>query len=118
MPDLTAATLTRRIILFLLLGGWALLSYTVLHLFLVPVAWALILAYTTWPIYTWVQRRLHGRGPARALVMTLLLTAAIVVPMLLTVALLRGDVTKAYAAVLAYLALGQHPLPEFIASIP
>ena len=47
MPDLTAATLTRRIILFLLLGGLALLSYTVLHLFLVPVAWALILAYAT-----------------------------------------------------------------------
>jgi predicted PurR-regulated permease PerM len=118
MTDFASATLTRRIILFLLLGGVVLLSYAVLRLFLVPVAWALILAYTTWPIYVRLRRCLVGRESASALIMTLLLTGAIVVPLLLVMIFLRGEVTKAYAAVLAYLAQGQYPLPGFIVGIP
>ncbi len=51
MSDLAAATLTRRIILGLLLGGLLILTYAVLHLFLAPMAWAGILAYATWPLY-------------------------------------------------------------------
>jgi predicted PurR-regulated permease PerM len=118
MTDFASATMTRRILLFLLLGGVALSSYAVLRLFLVPIAWALILAYTTWPIYSQLRRCLGGRDSASALIMTLLLTGAIVVPLLLIIILLRGEVTKAYAAVLAYLAKGQYPLPGFIAGIP
>jgi len=118
MNDIAAATLTRRIILALLLGALGLLSYAVLHLFLAPVVWAVILAYSTWPIFLWVRRGLGGRRAASALVMTLLLTAAIVVPLLLTIGLLRSEITHAYATVSDYLTQGHHPLPEFIAGIP
>ncbi|MFN0164072.1 MAG: AI-2E family transporter [Burkholderiales bacterium] len=109
---------TRRIVLALLLGGLLLLAYTVLQFFLAPLAWAGILAYTTWPLYA------RLRGPARrwptasAALMTLLLLAAFVVPVVWLMALLRGELTSAYAAVAAYLAMGPHPLPEFVTRIP
>ena len=73
MSNLVAATLTRRIILGLLLGGLVVLSYAVLHLFLVPVAWAVILAYATWPLYARLRLLLRGNATGSALIMTLLL---------------------------------------------
>ena len=46
MTDPFTAAGTRRIILTLLLGGLLVLAYAVLQLFLVPVSWAAIMAYT------------------------------------------------------------------------
>jgi predicted PurR-regulated permease PerM len=112
------ATLTRRIILGLLLGGLVILTYAVLHLFLVPMAWAGILAYATWPLYARLRRLLRGNATGSAMLMTLLLTAAFILPMLWLIALLRSELTDAYATVAAYLAEGPHPLPELIAGIP
>ncbi len=113
-----AATLPRRIILGLLLGGLLILTYAVLHLFLAPMAWAGILAYATWPLYARLRLLLRGNATGSALVMTLLLTAAFVLPLLWLIALLRSELAAAYAAVAAYLAQGPHPLPDFIARIP
>ena len=45
MTDPFTAVGTRRVILALLLGGLLMLAYAVLQLFLVPVAWAAIMAY-------------------------------------------------------------------------
>ena len=43
-------SLSNRLVLVLLLGGLLLLTYAVLAPFLVPVIWAVILAYVTWPL--------------------------------------------------------------------
>lgn len=118
MRDIVAATMTRRIILGLLLGGLVILAYLVLHLFLAPMAWAGILAYATWPLYVRLRRMLGGNQTGSALVMTLLLTTAFVLPMLWLVLLLRGELAAAYAEIAAYLAQGPHPLPELIGRIP
>ena len=58
MIDEVAEKIVRRVILGFLLGGLLLLGYAVLHLFIVPVAWAIIIAYATWPLY----RRLRAPG--------------------------------------------------------
>lgn len=113
-----ATILTRRIILTLFLGGLVFLSYAVLRVFLVPLAWAAILAFCTWPLYTRLQTLMGGRGSLSALSMTLLLTAAFVLPLLWLMALLRGEVAGAYAAVVAYLAEGQTWLPSRVAQLP
>ena len=118
MNTIPSAPLTRRLIVALLAGGLLFLGFTVLQLFLVPLAWAGILAYTTWPLYRQVRRATSGWPNVSAFVMTLLLTAAFVIPVLSLTALLRGELTAAYAAVLAYLAEGPHPLPEIITRIP
>ena len=50
MDEQTLRALSRRAVLALFLGGLLLLSYEVLHFFLVPVAWSGNLAYVTWPV--------------------------------------------------------------------
>ena len=118
MNDPVAALLTRRIVLGLLLGGLLLLGYTVMHLFLVPVAWAGIIAYSTWPLYLRLRRLLRGSRGGSAVLMTLLLTLAFLLPMLWLGSLLRAEMASAYGAVAAYLAQGPHELPDLIAGIP
>lgn len=108
----------RRLILALLLGGLLVLAYAVLHLFLVPIAWAAIMAYATWPLYVRLRRALGGRATLSAAVMTLLLSLAIGLPMLWLVLVLRTELGAAYAAVAAYLAQGPRPLPDVVLAIP
>ena len=108
----------RRLILALLLGGLLLLSYSVLHLFLVPIAWAAIMAYVTWPLYTRLRRLLGGRSSLSAAVMTLLLTTAIALPLLWLILVMRSELSGAYAAVAEYLAQGPRALPDILRAIP
>jgi predicted PurR-regulated permease PerM len=110
--------LVKRIILAFLLGGLVVLSYVVLHLFLVPAAWATILAYVTWPAYRRLRSLMRGNANASALLMTIVLTAACVVPLIWLIVLLRGELVAAYQAVAVFLAHGPHQLPELIARIP
>jgi len=94
------------------------LAYTVMHLFLVPLAWAGILAYSTWPLYVRLRNLLRGNRSGSALLMTLLLALTFVLPMLWLALLMRTELTSAYGAVASYLAAGPHELPEWIAGIP
>jgi hypothetical protein len=81
----------KRVILALLLGGLVVLSYVVLRLFLVPVAWATILAYVTWPAYRRSRLLMRGNATGSALLMTIILSAAFVLPLVWLTMLLRGE---------------------------
>ena len=113
-----AVAVPRRVILTLLLGGLFVLSYLVLSWFVVPVVWAAILAYVTWPVYARLRALLRGHAMASALLMTLLLTAAFVLPLLWLVFLLQGEFVLAYQAAMAYIASGPHRLPDFVLHLP
>jgi predicted PurR-regulated permease PerM len=117
LEELDAAPWLRRLIVILLLSGIVLLSYTVLRPFLVPVIWALILAYVTWPLYLRLRNALGGRTTLSALIMTLLLTAAFVVPVIWLISLLRGEVGTAYGQLNAWLTSGPR-LPPSLANLP
>ena len=116
--EIVSALLSRRVILGVLLTGLLVLGYTVLHLFLVPVAWAGILAYVTWPFYARLRRALRGFGGLSAGIMTLALMTAFALPLLWLVVLLRDELTSAYTAVAAWLAHGPISLPKFLHAIP
>jgi hypothetical protein len=75
-------------------------------LFLAPVAWAIILAYVTWPAYQRLRSLLRGNVTGSALLMTVILTAAFVVPVVWLIMLLRSELGGAYQAVAAYLVNG------------
>ena len=116
--DESATALTRRAILALFLGSLLFLSYQVLHLFLVPVAWAVILVYVTWPIYHRLRAWLPNAPAGSALLMTLILGAAFALPVIWLIALLRAELPAVYQAAAAYLAQKPQVLPGFIARIP
>ncbi|NMG74450.1 AI-2E family transporter [Aromatoleum diolicum] len=118
MIDQVAEKVVRRVILGFLLGGLLVLSYAVLHLFIVPVAWAIIIAFATWPLYRPLRKRLRRQSTLSALVMTLLLSAAFILPALWLAILFRGEIATAFAAVTARIGQGPPALPEFIRTLP
>ena len=116
--ELDAATVPRRIILALLLGGLFVLGYLVLSWFIVPAVWAAILAYVTWPVYARLRKLLRNHAMSSALLMTALMTTAFVLPLLWLVALLQAEFVLAYQSASAYLTEGSHRLPDFILRLP
>lgn len=109
--------IVRRILLGVFVVGLLILSYRVLEPFLIPVAWAGILAYVTWPIY----RRLRAVVPSpggSALLMTLVLTAAFILPVIWLIIVLRDELAIAYDLVSEQLSHGPITLPEFVTNIP
>ena len=118
LSEHNASSVPRRVILALLLGGLFALGYLVLSWFIVPAIWAAILAYLTWPIYARLRKLLRGRAMASALLMTLLLTTAFVLPLLWFIAVLQGEFVLAYQSASAYMAEGPHRLPDFVLHLP
>ena len=80
LEDLAEAKWLRSLIVAVLLAGLVLLAVQVLQPFVVPVIWAGILAYVTWPLHEKFVRALGGKRTLAALLMTLLLSAAIILP--------------------------------------
>lgn len=117
MEDLTRALWLRRLIVAALLAGLLLLAFQVLQPFIVPVIWAVILAYVTWPAHERLVRLFRGqRGPA-ALVMTLLLVFLIVAPLVWLVMLVQTEVVDAYREITVLLSKGLQ-LPDFLLELP
>lgn len=117
LAELDNLPLLRQIALIALLGGLVVASYAVLKPFLVPVIWAFILAYVTWPLFLQLRRLLRERVTLSALIMTLAVSAAFVVPVLWVVSLLRVEVAAGYAELNAFLA-SRPRLPQALAGIP
>lgn len=110
--------LSRRIILAIALGSLLLLGAMVLQPFIIPAVWAMILAYVTWPLYRHLQNLCGARTNLSALLMTLALSAAFVLPLLWMINLLRDDLTIAYRAISDYINQGPQPLPESVRRVP
>jgi predicted PurR-regulated permease PerM len=100
-----------------LLLGIVLLTFSVLQPFVVPLIWGAILAYVSWPLNQRVLHLLRGRVALAALLTTILVTLALIVPLIWLVLLLRIEALAAYAEVQAFLA--SHPtLPPAIRDLP
>ncbi len=82
-------------IFFLLAAILGLGLYTV-QPFLIPLAWAAILAYVTMPMYNRVLRLIGERPSVAAAISTLLLVLTIIVPVSLLLIRLQGEVFEAY----------------------
>ena len=104
------------------LGALALLvalALAVLRPFLVPVAWAAILAYATWPLFRRVERALRGRTAWAALAMTVLMVLVVVGPAVTVSLALASEIQQAFQDLRAWAAAGQRPpLPEWARPIP
>ncbi|MUT27335.1 MULTISPECIES: AI-2E family transporter [Mesorhizobium] len=90
----------------------------VLWPFLSALIWAAVLCFSTWPIYTWLERLLGGRRTPAALLMTLLVAAVIVAPFAILVATLADSVATVAQAVNSLLEQGPPAPPGWVAEIP
>lgn len=103
------------------LGGLALLVATalvVLRPFLVPVAWAAVLAFATWPAFRRVEGGLRGRSAWAALVMTGLMVLVVVGPTVAVSLALASEIQQAVQDLKAWAATRHLPLPEWVRQVP
>jgi predicted PurR-regulated permease PerM len=88
-------TVTQRVVA---VGGLAVLllgTYAVLAPFLVPILWAAILVYATWPLF----RRLRGHLPERAITASLIMTTGLILLLFGPLVLISLSLTSEMAAV-------------------
>lgn len=117
MESLATAPWLRRILVAALLAGLIVLAFEVLRPFIVPVIWAVILAHVTWPPYRRLLRALKGRRIPAALIMTLVVTLAIVLPTIWLFTLIRTELMTAYIALTVQLERGLF-IPQFLLDLP
>ncbi len=108
----------RRILLWTLLGLLGAACLFVLRPFLAPVVWAAILAYASWPLYRQLRSVLARFNTFAAVLMTLLMTCAVVLPVLWLLVLVQSELLNAYRALAGYLTQGPQALPGVIRDIP
>ncbi len=118
MDEQSQRTLTRRVVLGIFVAGLLILSYQVLHFFLVPVAWAGILAFVTWPIHSRLVRAAPSLPNLTALAMTVALAAAFVMPLVWLVAVIKTDFWAAYLMLRDEFSIEKLRVPDFVRAIP
>ena len=117
LSDLPTAPWFRRLLVAGLILGILLLTFTVLQPFLVPLIWGAILAYVSWPLNQRFLKAVRGRSGVASAITTVIVTLAIIVPLVWLVLLLRVEAKSAYDAVQAFLAT--HPqLPPALRDLP
>src|SRR3546814_8586529 len=90
----------------------------VLRPFMSAILWALILSFSTWPVYTWMLRKFDGRQTVAATVMTLLVAAVLVLPLALLGATLAEHVTGVVQVVRLLVDEGLPEPPDWVMDLP
>jgi predicted PurR-regulated permease PerM len=95
-----------------------LLCLLVLRPFISAALWAVILCFTTWPLFLRLESLLGGRRTLSALIATGLLTAIIVVPVVILGATLTDNVSSLIKVGQKLILAGPPSPPDWVASIP
>jgi predicted PurR-regulated permease PerM len=117
LADLPTAPWFRRVLVAALILGIVLLTFSVLQPFVVPLIWGAILAYVSWPLQQRLERMLRNRVGLAAMLTTLIVTLAIVVPLVWLILMVRVEAVEAYAKVQAFLA-SKPSLPPALRELP
>jgi len=117
LSDLPTAPWFRRVLVAGLILGIVVLTFTVLQPFVVPLIWGAILAYVSWPLHQRFLALMRGRPGLAALLTTLVVTLAIVVPLTWLVFMLRAEAASAWAQVQSFLA-SKPTVPPALRDLP
>jgi predicted PurR-regulated permease PerM len=90
----------------------------VLWPFATPLLWACTLAFSTWPLFTRLERSLGGRRAAAAGVMTLGAAVILVAPLVLLVTTLAENVGALVALLRHWLEVGPPGPPDWVSALP
>ena len=114
------APIIQRVLLFGLFFVLMFLGFSILKYFIVPVLWAAIIAYMTWPVYLWVQRRFFGekRPTLNATIMISLVILVIGVPFICAIFMLQLEGRNLYFNLQKQLFSGHIQIPTFVRELP
>jgi len=107
-----------NLISYTLLAGLIVLSYRVLNELLIPLTWAIIIAYVMWPAYQRLRYQLDNRDTLSASVMTGLITIIISLSLYCLGSLLQNETKIAYQSLSINFINNAYHLPKPISQIP
>jgi predicted PurR-regulated permease PerM len=111
------AAFSRRLVPLLALAGLVALAFVVVAPFLVPLAWAGILSYASWPIATRIRQKCKGRDTLAAAIATTLAALTLFLPLIWLAWLAQKELANIYPALQTFLASPIH-VPENLKSLP
>jgi predicted PurR-regulated permease PerM len=90
----------------------------ILRPFISAALWALILCFTTWPLFVGLEGIVGGKRTLAAAIATLVLAAIVVTPVAILVASLSRNISEIIAASQRLIHEGAPPLPAWVANLP
>lgn len=108
----------QKVLLFGLFFVLIFLSFHVLKYFIVPVVWATIIAYMTWPLYQSVQRMCGSRPTLSATIMMILVTLVVGIPLTFAIFILQHEGRNLYYELQKQVFSGHLNVPDFIRNLP
>jgi predicted PurR-regulated permease PerM len=109
-------TLT-RILVFIGLAALGYLTYSVISPFFIPMAWAAILVFITWPIYRRLYNKVGQRPNLAAAIMTALLSLVLLGPLAWLVLLLQTEIRTISTHIGELLAQSELPISPKLATV-
>lgn len=108
----------QKVLLFGLFFVLLFLSFNVLKYFIVPVLWAAIIAYMTWPCYQWIYRKCGSRATLSATLMISLIILLIGIPLTFGIFMLQHEGRSLYYELQKQVFSGHLNVPDFIRQLP
>ena len=109
----------QRILLLGLLFILIFLGYDILKYFIVPVLWACIIAYMTWPMYKRILRMFNSNRPTlSASIMISLVILVVGIPLTFAIFILQHEGRNLYVDLQRQLASGHLTVPDLIRDLP
>lgn len=108
----------QRFLLFGLFFILLFLSFHVLKYFIVPVVWAAIIAYMTWPLYRSVRRACGERSTLSATLMLLVVILVVGIPLTFAIFILQHEGRNLYYELQKQVFSGHVNVPNFIRDLP
>lgn len=95
------------------------LGYDILKYFIVPVLWACIIAYMTWPMYKRILRMFGSNRPTlSASLMITLVVLVVGIPLTFAIFILQHEGRNLYFDLQRQLSSGHLTVPDFIRELP
>lgn len=108
----------QKVLLFGLFFILLYLSFNVLKYFIVPVVWAAIIAYMTWPLYQSIKRSVGSRPNLSAIIMMIMVTLVVGIPLTFAIFLLQHEGRSLYYELQKQVFSGHLTVPDFIRNLP
>ncbi|WP_162904056.1 AI-2E family transporter [Acinetobacter sp. WCHA55] len=108
----------QKVLLFGLIFILFYLSFQVLKYFIVPVLWATIIAYITWPLYHSVQKLCGPRPTLSATIMISMVVLVVGIPLTFAIFMLQHEGRNLFYELQRQVFSGHLDVPQFIRDLP
>lgn len=108
----------QKVLLFGLIFILFYLSFQVLKYFIVPVLWAAIIAYITWPLYHSVQKLCGPRPTLSATIMISMVGLVVGIPLTFAIFMLQHEGRNLFYELQRQVFSGHLDVPQFIRDLP